>query len=230
MHVILDHLAAVVVSSVLVLLFALMQVRGVQSAGETTVNHMVRSATLDIALMLERDLENMRTDAQVQEAIARGILSGGTAFNCTATASADTTMQFTFPTLEDPQSAAGLADPNDAPVALVTYQLTPAADSLSRLVNGLLVTHPLFQLQRFIDGVYTGGTQATVTDFRVLFATSGSGTFIPANAACPADLNKVRFQLQMGLPGYNMEGSGQTSTSQLNFSRHGVTVNLINWQ
>ena len=230
MHVLLDHLAAVIVSSVLVLMFATLQMRGLQSSSETTVNHVVRSSALDIAQILERDLENMRTDAQVQEAINRGVLTGGVGFACNAVASGDTTFQFTFPTLTDPQNVASLSDPMDAPVAIVRYELNPTGETETRWLDGVEVTHSLFNIQRFVGTTLTGGSQGGVTDFRISFAPSGSPTFTPASGACPSNLDKVRFQLQMTLPGLDMQVDQQQSVSQLHFSRHGSTVDLINWE
>jgi hypothetical protein len=231
MQVILDHLAALIIVSVLVIIFAFLQVRGVQSASETTVNAMVREATLDISFMLEKDIANMRTDTQTADAILRGIFTGG-GWACGTTASGDTTIAFSFVTLSDPFAPIDSLDPGNAPVSLVTYQLTrePGA-SVSREMGAVTQTHPLYSLQRIINGAVTGQTQPYITFFDVEFAQRGIAAFIPTSTTtCPTDLTRVRFQLQMAQEGIGRIAADQLSNSQLNFSRYGSTIDLPNWE
>lgn len=231
MQVILDHLAALIIVSVLVLIFALLQVRGVQSASETTVNAMVRGATLDISFMLEKDIANMRTDTQTADAITRGIFTGG-GWACGTTASGDTTLAFSFVTLTDPYAPIDAADPGNAPLSLVTYQLVREPGSaISRQMGAVIQTHPIYRLQRVIDGAVTGQTQPYVTFFDIEFAQRGIAAFIPTSSTtCPTELTRVRFQLQMAQEGIERIAADQLSNSQLNFSRYGSTIDLPNWE
>ena len=130
MHILLDHISVLLVSAVMVTIFVLLQIRGTQSNADVTINQMVRSETLDIADMLERDLVNMRTVAQTDAAEVAGKLTGGSAFACStgvsnAITGQDTTTIFTFPTLTDPQVAAGLVDPDSAEVYARFLQTNP---------------------------------------------------------------------------------------------------------
>ncbi|MDZ4701576.1 MAG: hypothetical protein SH809_17830 [Rhodothermales bacterium] len=228
MQVILDHLAALIIVSVLVLIFALLQVRGVQSASETTVNAMVRGATLDISFMLEKDIANMRTEAQ---ATAGGISTSGGLW-CSTTASGDTTLTFSFVTLSDPYAPIDAANPDSTALSLVEYRLVrePGA-SVSRQMGAVTQTHPLYRLERVIDFVVTGQTQPYVTFFDVEFAQRGIAAFTPTSTTtCPTELTRVRFQLQMAQEGIERIAADQLSNSQLNFSRYGSTIDLPNWE
>lgn len=228
MQFIIDHLAAFIIFSAVMLIVAVLNLRGMQSNAETTVNYMVRSGTLEISEILERDLVNMRTEDQTNTAIANGVFAGGaiTNYTCNLTVSGDTTVAFTFPTLADPQ--ASFTNPDLVPVIQVIYQLTPVTGSISRLIEGSTVNHKLYRLDRFADGSENGWSDEGVTFFRVEFAERGNPAF-QTLGTCPGDtFSKVRFQIQMAQNAF--EGiSDQESRTQLNFSRYGSTVELSNW-
>lgn len=231
MQFLFDHISSFLVFGAIMLIVGLVQLRGMQSNAETTVNYMVRSSTLDISEMLERDLMNMRTQAQTDSAIARGVFSGGTvtSYQCQVTSIADTTMSFSFPTLSDPQT--DYTDPMAAPVAQVLYQLNREPGyNVSRLVGGTTQTHPLYRLDRFVAGSGEGWSDLGVTFFRIEFAENDNPVFqSPLTGDCSTlDLSKVRFQLQMAQEAMD-EISDQESRTQLNFSRYGATVELSNW-
>lgn len=235
MHIILDHISAVLVSAVMLIIFVLLQVRGTQSSTETTINYMIRSETLEISDMLERDLLNMRTATQTDEAAADSMLIGGSSFMCSTEVgihptSGDTTKTFTFPTLSDPQVAAGLSNPDSAEVTIVSYSLIrEEGASISRMLGPVTLTHPLYRIERQVNGVARGMSQSTVTYFNIDFG-KRDGTFQPATTSnCPTDMNRVRFQIQMARNGVEDTALDQRNTSQLNFSRYGGTVDLINW-
>ena len=229
MQFLLDHISSFIVFSAIVLIVALLQLRGMQSNAETVVNYMVRTGTLDISEILERDLTNMRTEAQTDFAISQNNFQPNTipSFTCGFTMSTDTTMLFSFPTLQDPQ--ANIADPTTAPVMQVVYQLTPQSGTVSRVVETDTLEHRLYQLERFAAGETNGWSDQSVTFFRIEFAERGNPTFqVPGDGACPAAMSKIRFQLQMAQEGFD-EITDQESKSQLNFSRYGGTVDLSNW-
>lgn len=236
MHIFLDHISALLVSAVLVIILVLLQIRGAQSNTEITINHLVRSETLDIAEMLERDLLNMRTVVQTEAAEDAGHLQGGTAFRCStaiggASVGQDTTKLFEFPTLVDPQVAAGLTDPDSAEVAIVSYRLIrEAGQSVARLMSSGTITHPLYRLERQVSGYATGLSQSTVTFFNVEFGLR-DGSFQQASMSdCPiSNMSRVRFQIQTARNGVQDIAGDQRAMSQINFSRYGGTVDLINW-
>ena len=231
MHIFLDHINAMIVVAVLATVFVLLQVRGTQSNTESAVNYMVRSETLGIAEMLERDLFNMRTEEQTNAASTAGNLVGGVGFSCTGTASGDTTLSLTFPTLSNPQAISTLPDPDSAQVAIVTYQLIrEPGEQISRLMGVDTLVHPLYRLERTIGGSVRGWSQSSVTYFRADFGRQ-TGDFVPADTLCPLDnLNRIRFQIQMARRGVEDIANDQRARSQLNFSRYGATVDLINWE
>ncbi len=228
MQFIFDHISSVLVASVVLVIFAMLQLRGSQTLSETSIHQMVYSDALDAGAMLQRDLENMRTDSQTAEALTRGVLAGG-AYSCAMTASGDTTLTLTFPTLADPDGVAALADPMDAPVQIVTYVLEAVGDSASVDKGTSIEYYPLYRLNRIVDGTFTGGTKGNVVHFNVGLSTQGSSVFNTGSAVCPSDLAKIRFELKTAIDGVTHVASDQRSVSQLNLSRFATTVDLTNW-
>lgn len=191
MNIFLDHISALLVSAVMVTIFVLLQVRGTQSNTEATINYMVRSETLDIAEILERDLLNMRTDAQTQVARDAGKLVGGTAFTCStsvssATVGEDTTRIFSFPTLSNPQAAAGLLNPDSAEVTIVSYTLIrESGNNVSRYRGVDTLNHPLYRLERQVNGVARGWSQSAVIFFNVEFGLRNGSFAAASSTSCP---------------------------------------------
>ncbi len=232
MQVFIDHLAAVLVTSVLVLIIALIQVRGVQSNAESTINHIVRSDALNIVEILEQDIMNMRTPTQTATADTLGKLAGGAGYACGQTLSSDTTTAFTFATLSDPQGAGALGNPDTAAVSIVTYRLVSIpGDSVGRTVGGVDINHPLHRIDREIGGVVTGSSQSNVVFFKVEYALNGIAGFA-SGVTCPGEgaLKSIRYQIQVAGDGIGQVTADQSSVSQLNFSRYGATLDLINWE
>ena len=229
MQFLLDHISSFIVFSAVMLIVALLQLRGMQSNAESVVNYMVRTGTLDISELLERDLINMRTEGQTLAAIGGGFFPGNTGvFDCRLTVNGDTTMSFTFPTLANPQL--DITNPDTATVTQVMYQLTPNPGfSVSRLIEGDTLVHQLYHLDRFVLGDANGWSDRGVSFFRIEMAEKGNPVFqVPPSGDCPPALSKVRFQIQMAQQGFE-EITDQESRTQLNFSRYGSTVSLSNW-
>ena len=228
MQVILDNLSAVIISGVLIFIFALVQIRGVQTSTESNVNYIVRTETLSLANMIERDIENMRTAAQVNDAQLNGVYSGGP-FNCSMVVAGGQTTQFTFATLADPQNLGALADPMLAPVTLVSYTLTDTGITIPEVINGATVNTTLWRLDRMISGASSGGSRGYVTDFQVEMYDAGTATPITTTSTCPGTMAKIRFNLKLATDAVVDLAQDQRSTSQMNFSRYGTTIELTNW-
>ena len=226
MHVILDHLAAVIISSVILLVLALVQVRGTQTNTEATMNHIAYSEALNINDFLERDLENMLTTDQVTAAIAAGKMIGAVGWSCQLTNPTGVlTQSFTFPTL-NPDS---VLNPTDPSAIQVTYTLNATGDSAFVPVNGALVFSPLFQIRRIVDGTITGASMGVVTNFLIEAASRGVPGFPTAAGTCPASMSKVRFEYKLAVEPVEFTTTDQRNTNQLNVSRFGATVSLTNW-
>ena len=65
MHVLLDHITAFIVASVLFVSIFTMINRSRQNAVEMQIGQMVHEQAYDFARVLERDLENIRSESQV---------------------------------------------------------------------------------------------------------------------------------------------------------------------
>ncbi len=227
MQFLLDHLGSFIVFSAVMLIVAILQLRGMQSNAETVVNHIVRTGTLEISDMLERDLVNMRTEAQTNDAIAGGFADTSmVVYDCSMAINGDTTMSFTFPTLKFPQMNVG--NPDTAQVAQVLYQLTPQAGSVTRYLEGDTLVQNFYRLDRFVSGEGNGWSDTGVTFFRVEYAEPRDPVFKFPAGNCPLAISKIRFQVQMAHQGFE-EVTDQESRTQLNISRYGATVELTNW-
>ena len=224
-----DQLTGIIVAGAVLLIFAFIQFKGWQSSTEATIYNMVYSDALDLSGIIQTDLENMRTEAQTNEAHSRGNLTGGTVFTCEVTTTGGTTTSFTFPTLVDPDNAYSLADPQDAEVALVTYQLVDTGNTMLLTEGHSTSTVPLYRLDRMIDGKNTGGSQGNMTYFLIELSSSAGG-FSSGSGICPTDLDNVRFEFKIATNSLGESPDGQVSTSQVNISRFGTTVILANWE
>ena len=230
MQVIFDHIGAVVVGGGILLIFAFIQMRGTQSSADATINHMVISEATLVGQYFQRDIENMRTEAQTEESIARGKFTGGSGYSCQLTKTGSVTTQITFPTLAAPDLVPTLTDPDDAAVVLVSYVLTDTGNSVPILQDGVETNKKLYRLDRMVDGNYTGGSGDYLTHFSVEFANKGAGIFSSASTACSPDLAQVRFEFKVASGGMEWSATDQRSTSQLNTSRLAKTIALANME
>ncbi|NNF58843.1 MAG: hypothetical protein HKN04_11455 [Rhodothermaceae bacterium] len=208
----LDHLAAVLIGSVILVVLMLMQQRTRQHTVEATVNQVVQARAHAFVRLLERDVENMRTEAQALNALG----------TYTCAVSRDTsgrTTAFTFPTLLDPDQGP------TSPVGHVTYRLEAAGDSV-RVGEAI---SPLFRIVREEDDgsitMTAGGSGETIVGFDVaLFALrSAAPTF-----TCPDNLSRVRLEVQAAVEGPAQQAADQRATSRHTLTRHGFTFRPYN--
>lgn len=235
MQIILDHLASFFIGAVILLIVVYIQLRGSLGAAESTINHMVYSEALHINQLLERDLENMLTSAQVLK--ASSFTGGSGVFACslhTENGRADT---LTFPTLADPEITMNSAgDPATTAAIEVKYVLDPAGDSVAVQVGSTTQLIPLFTLNRYVGGVITASSLPYITNFEVRLGNQGNNVFIPADlepettTICGASLTKVRYDFKLIAEGIEFISLDQRSTNNLNVSRFGSTINLSNWE
>ena len=223
MHVTLDHLAAVIITSVILLVYALVQVRGTQTASETTVNQIVYSEALSITDLLSVDIENMLTPTQSTATL------GGYTCQVALDASGNT-VSFSFPTL-DPDSTN--LDPSSWDAIQVRYDLNLTGDSVRVFENQAIVSKNLYTLDRSVitasATIDTGGSMGYITDFSIQIGSRGSPTFL-TNGVCPAaSMTRVRYSYKMATRGVDFITTDQLSTNNLNTSRFGSTVVLSNY-
>jgi hypothetical protein len=177
-----DHLTAVLVGSVLLVALALVQQRGEADSVEASTTRIVQGRAAAFARTFERDVENLRPEAEARAAL-------GAAYACAVTRDAAGRTTFAFPTLADP--AAGPA----SPVVLVRYRAVATGDSA--FVRGAM--QPLLRVERAVEG---GGAPVRASsddlvNFDVALFAARSGTPL---ADCPPDLARVRLDLALAVP------------------------------
>jgi hypothetical protein len=157
---------------------------------------------------LERDVENMRTEAETRAAV-------GT-YTCGIVRDAGGSVEsFTVPTLLDPDRG------SDSPIGHVTYRREAAGDSVR--VDGRL--RPRFSIVREEDdgtGPIAGGGSGGVVlemDVRLFALRSAAST-----AVCPDDLSRVRLEVVTATEGPERHNDGTAVTGSYNLARHGYTI------
>ncbi len=228
MQFIFDHMAAFFAMSGVMLIFGIIQIRGTQSASEAVINNMVYSEIVGFSEYLQVDLNNMRTQTQVEDAISNDTYTGGTAYECGITKSSGVTTVLMFPTLADPYAGYSSTNPEDAEVILVKYELTPTGETMTIPREDSEETVDLYTIERTVDGKNTGGSRKFVTHFIVEFLDKGSSSFSSNSASCSGTLSKVRFELKFAVEGVEYITTDQKSKSQSNVARFGATVDLPN--
>ena len=151
MIVIYDHLVAVLVGSVILLLLFNVQQRAQKSSVERTMMYMAKTSTLDLASFLERDLMSAGFNTPPVE---NGILEHNTTDGLT-----DTLLFWGV-------GSAGTR-------ARIAYGVS-AVDSAT--IEGERV--PLYELRRYerqgANYVRVGGSAPTLTEFKITLLTSGN--------------------------------------------------------
>ena len=147
-----DHLVAILVGGVIILMLFNVQQRTQQTSLEQTMMYMAKNATLDLASFLERDLENAGYDTPSAEL---GILE----HNTNADGITDTLVFWGV-------GSAGTR-------ARIAYGVS-AVDTTT--IDGEEV--PLYELRRYerqgANFVRAGGSPRTLTSFAISLLTSGS--------------------------------------------------------
>ena len=210
MHVILDHLGAILVASVLLVIFGVVQLRGQQSSIDAQRDRIVKARTYNFAKLLERDLENMRSEKQAQDSL-------GT-YECRLERTDSLTTQFTFPTLLADASG---GNPMSAPIVHVTYELKPAGTT-----NAMGKPRMLYKVDRSVDGYpeHSGSSGDVVTDFRIdLLKRDGTPAAGAATTTdCAAETRQVRVQMLASMEG--VTPNEWSAGSHFNAARYGITL------
>ena len=121
MFTMIDHLAATLVGTVALVIVLALSVRSRESVVETTVNHVAQTRAREFMRVFERDVENMRPEAETNAAVG--------AYTCATVRDAGGRLEsFTLPTLLDPDLGPA------SPIGHVTYLSLPVGDSV--MVDG----------------------------------------------------------------------------------------------
>lgn len=227
MHVLLDHIGAFVVATILFVSMFTMINRSRQNAVEMQIGQLVQEQAYEIARILERDLENMRSDAQVMQYnqfVEPDIEESICSF---ATDAEGRTRSLIFPTLLDAREGA------NSDIVNVRYELVSLDTTLT--YDGDIELE-LFTLNRYVRNgdasveYRDGSSGAYITHFAVTMHSEGvGGTEISGTAStgdCPADgtLSKTHIEIQAALPSAEFSTGGQRSKSNLNVTRYGAIV------
>lgn len=237
MQAIFDHINSIIISSVVLLIFIFLQFRNTMNASEQTINYMVLSEVYLMNQMLEKDLENMLTAAQTNQAIAANQYRGASgAFTCELTVSDNQVSELTFPSLNlHVDSSMSALNPMELEAHEIEYRLTATGDSTNIPVQNVTQRVPLYRLDRVINDTLTANSLPYITSFSVQFIDRTTNTPTPANnsvngtTACALDLSRVRFEFSLASEGVEFITQDQRSTSRHNMSRFGSTVSLSNW-
>jgi len=208
MFTMIDHLGAVLVGTVALVTILSLSHRARESAVETTVGNVAQARAHAFMRVLERDVENMRTEAETRAAV-------GT-YSCGLTRDAGGSVEsFTVPTLLDPDRGAA------SPVGHVTYRREPTGDSVH--VDGS--PRALYSMVREEDAgagpIPGGGSGGVIVGIDVGFFALRS---VGSTPICPDDLSRVRLEFVTAIPGPEHHNDGSAALGSYNVARHGYTV------
>lgn len=226
MHILLDHISAFLVATVLfVSLFTLIN-RSRQNAVDMQIGQIVQEQAHNFARIIERDLENIRSDEQVilrNQFLEPDIESPLCSFQVDEFGR---TIHLIFPTLADPRLGA------NSDIVNVRYELEPTSKTVTYLGDEL----EIFSINRYVrDGdasvEYADGSSGPIiTHFAITMHSEGNGgTDLSGTAStgdCPSDgsLSKTHIEIQAALPSVEYVSENQRSTSNLNVTRYGAVV------
>lgn len=210
MYAILDHIGAILVTSVLLIGVFTLQQRYQQRNIEMQVSQMIKKRAHEFGKTIEMDLENMRRQEEV-EAV-------GKTYSCEMVQDASGLTSFlTFPTLGQPDLGA------NSPIVQVSYQLNALGKTV--LVNGMDV--PLYMLDRLVDdGIsnYSDGSSGEmITHFSVGMYADGPGGPI-TSLSCPSNLSRIRLEFEAALSPVEFAAGNQRSISNVNAVRYSSTI------
>jgi hypothetical protein len=207
MFSLLDHLAAVLVGTTVIVILLALQHRGREHAVEATVHQVAQAQAHAFARLFERDVENMRTEAETRAAL-------GTYACATSRDGAGRLASFTFPTLLDPD--AGPA----SPVGHVTYRVEAPGDSVRVGTSSRALLRVVRETNDGSGPVVSGGSSAVVVGFDVALFPRRATAPTPA---CPDDLSRVRLEVLTAIAGPTRHADGTTPATPYNLARYGFT-------
>ncbi|MEL6703263.1 MAG: hypothetical protein AAFU38_14420 [Bacteroidota bacterium] len=202
MAFLLDNLTSILVGATLLVAFVFVQQRSSQRATDVAVNQITQQRTLAFMDVLERDIENMRTERQAVASLG--------SYTHRLEAAGGQTTRYSFPTLANPSLGAA------SPTVLVSYAVTELPDSV-RVGDQ---AYPMLRVQRFENGVALGGSSEPIVGFEVEAFERGS-TAGRQTAGVLSDLDRVRVEVTTALSAAERRAGDQANTSQTNAMRHG---------
>ncbi|MBX2820499.1 MAG: hypothetical protein KTR29_12480 [Rhodothermaceae bacterium] len=231
MQFVLDHISALIIASAVILIIAVIQVRGSFDLIESTVSESVERDAISLHEMLQWDIVHMTTEDQTNDRAADGKYFGGS-YECAFSQSGDLTDTLTFAALSAPFDTTG-APPLDSLHAIkVSYALVPNGDSTRVWSDTTELRVPLYRLQRSVNDTLTGFLSEIITDFQVQQLSVGGGPegFVALNGPCPSNMRALRYEYRVVTPGVDFKTTDQRNTNRLNQRQFGITVNLDNYK
>ncbi|MFN3595756.1 MAG: hypothetical protein ACK41D_00620 [Rubricoccaceae bacterium] len=210
MSVFLDHLTAILVGATLLGVVVFVQQRQQQQVIDSTVRYRVEHATAAFMETLQRDVENMRAEAQARHGLGF--------FQVELVQSAGLTRRFSFPTLAEPERGRA------SPLVMVSYVVQPTGRTAR--VQG--TERPLFRVTRYahVGGRYvrTGGAEE-VTEFAVRAITADGASHV-AGALTSAPVH-VALSVATASPTSTRRSHDQVHNGPMNLTRHRQTVRVV---
>ena len=237
MHILLDHISALLVAGVLFIAVFTMMHRNRQQAFELSVNQALNEQSYNFLKIIERDIENMRSTDELGsvtiDTLCQVVDSTLLIANPDGTVTErNRTLSFTFPTLEETivDTTASVIPPPE--YVSIRYVLTPTGDQA--MVNGAL--QPLFRVDRMRQAVaggpvsYAGSSGDIITNFSVTMFNKNNAE---QECADNGELARTVIEFEAASPiSYDFESDPNAdaadepvkSRSNLNATRYGATI------
>ena len=230
MSVVLDHLTAFLVGSVLLVALVALQQRGQQGAVEATLRYRNHTAAAGFLDAVERDVENIRTMSQMGAAFGGDGVTDSLAFSVQQGLGTDGrlyTSQFAFPTLAAPPEDRGAPTDPRGEVAIVVYHVTPTGHSID--VDG--TDRPTYRARRYVyrrgdAAPAESGGSADLVDFDVTLFRAGVPDTVNTDVAEIPSRVHVAVVAATALPARRAGDQAATTTAAV--TRHARTVYVAN--
>ena len=233
MPALLDHLTALIVGSVALLLLIVLGFRMSRDQVDMVSNYMATTHTIELTEVLEHDLVNIRPASMSPPAMqfkcgVRQNISGATGYT-------------------DMAQFMSISGPGVTNVVMIQYEVIPSTtgDSLDTILDGVPGRYPLYELVRSIDdgtGLTELGRWENILSFSLDLIRADGVVQAPPNPAQPSYgctennppeytnlLGSVRLQLVSGISlGDTHSSEDARNTSNLNIVHYSKIIRPMN--
>lgn len=204
-----DHLIAVLVGSALLVTMLFVQQRSNHGGVEANLRHQTQNDILAFVELLERDLENARTEQQT--------IYGGLQYRPRLQRSAGMTQILTFPTLENPSLGEA------SPLIYVTYRREWLGNTIE--IEGQ--QRQLYRIARYTSSagaayVFSGGSRDVFVDFNAMVTYRDGSTRTTASNF--TDVTLIRLLTRVARTNDMRRASDQSAGEPVQLVQHAYTI------
>ncbi len=232
MQALLDHLGALIIGSVVLLVMAVVSLKSFQDNSDLTVNYMIASQTYSLVDLIEHDIENLRPAS---------LSPPGLQFKCGVRDNVSGANPYT-----DVVQFMSLSEPGATDVVMVQYEILPVAgaDSIDVVLNQTDGRYAMYDFVRSIDdgtGLKETHRWSNLLSFDVDLIRMDGTTQTPPNPSKPSYgctennppeytnlIGTIRVQLVAAAPHITDIDPDKVSNANLNVFHYSKVIRPMN--